>query len=618
MADSIGKQMLKNLRENPKLDLYLNVVFSAILLLYPLRHIRVGAEWWDTGYNYGNFTYMDHMDDMWLFSTYFGNAVGNLFTKLPLGNTMLGLNLYTSLVVSALALFAYWFFVKSIKLPPVIVFIGEFLAVSLCWCPTALLYNYLTYVLLAIGVVLLYYALMDEKRSRILFILAGICLGLNVFVRFSNLANMALIVAVWAMGIIRMEKPGKVVKQTLWCILGYVIGLGSGFTFISLQYGADAYIQGILRLLAMPAEASQYTIYSMVIYQFQNYLQNLIWLGYLAVFCILGMVVYQILPKSLNRIKNIGYVVCVFGGFYVLMCMNMFNMKYSTKMSAFQWAVMLLTATMIAGIYVIFHKKFSEQEKLLCGMSIIIIVITPLGSNNHLYSSINNLFLVAPVTLWMLYRFWKWLPKEAVTRKFRIAVYPIKAMFVCIFLMIMLQSTLFGWYYVFSEGNGGENLHTSIENNDILKGMLTDEERAGLLSEISSFVSENNLKGREVILYGDIPSMSYYLEMPFAISAWPDLASYNYLIMEEDLNRLQAEVDELGKELPVILMEKVPGTYATAGSAGLEALGNVNIEKMEADKKMLLLIDMIEKYDYKVFFENDKFVLFLTENGGKE
>ena len=146
-------------KDNAKLNKVLNVIFTLVLFLYPMRHILVGAEWSDTGYNYGNFTYMDKMDPMWMFSTYLGNALGSLFTHLPFGNTMIGLNVYTGLLVSILAIAGYWFFIKEVKLPGILVFIGEFLAISLCWCPTALLYNYLTYMFLGAGTVLLYYAL---------------------------------------------------------------------------------------------------------------------------------------------------------------------------------------------------------------------------------------------------------------------------------------------------------------------------------------------------------------------------------------------------------------------------------------------------------------------------
>ena len=602
-------------KNNAKLNKAMNIIFILILFLYPMRHVLVGAEWTDTGYNYGNFTYMDKMDPMWMFSTYLANTLGNLFTHLPFGNTMIGLNVYTGLMISILAVAGYLFFVKEVKLPSVIVFIGEFLAINFCWCPTALLYNYLTYLLLGAGVVLLYYALTREKKQSLFFVLAGICLGINVFVRFSNLANMALIVAVWAMGIIRKEKVAKVVQQTLWCVLGYVLGMGAVFGYISLRYGAGAYIQGVKRLLSMPAEASSYTITSMIVYQIRNYLQNVIWLGWLMGFVILGTIVYKVLPKSMKVIKNIGYTVCVFGGFYVLMCRNMFNMKYSTKLSVFQWAVFLLTATMIIGVIVIFSKKFTQKEKLLCGLGMIQIVITPLGSNNHLYSSINNLFFVLPFTLWMLWRFWKMLGEEVVVRNRKIPLFPLKSMMICVFCMIMLQGTMFGWTYVFSESDGGENLHTKIENNDILSGMRTSPDRAKVFAEISEYVSKEELKGREVILYGHIPAMSYYLEMPFAISSWPDLPSYNYSVMEADLQAVQERI-EAGEAAPVLLLEKVPGTFLAEGREGLEALGSTAsvADSLEADRKLALLKQMIEKYGYTVTFSNDKFVLFLAKD----
>ncbi len=604
--------MTLSFEKKQKIENILQVILPVLLFLYPLRHIRYGVGWTDTAYNYGNFAYMDHMDDMWLFSTYLGTALGNLFTRLPMGNTMLGLNLYTGLFISVLAVAGYFFFVKSVKLSPILTFVAEFIAINLCWCPTALLYNYLTYALLGAGAVLLYFALLDSRHSSLCFVLAGICLGTNVFVRFSNLTNMALIVAVWAMGIIGREKPGKVLKQTGLCILGYVIGLGVCFGLISLKYGADSYIEGILRLLSMPSEASDYSPIAMVMQQLRNYLQNLIWLGYLFGFVVLGTIVYQLLPKSWKWLKNIGYVGAVFCGFYFLWAIKMFNVEYNTYMSMFQWAVMLLTATLAAGLVVIFGKGFERQEKLLCGISIIVVLITPLGSNNHLYLAINNLFFILPFTLWLLCRFFKWLPAAWKVRRWEISLFPLKAMLVCIFFMIMLQTTLFGWNFVFLESGGGENFHTTVENNAILKGMYMEEERAESISEISAYVQENGLKGREVILYGQIPAMSFYLEMPFAISSWPDLPSYNYTVMESDLQKIESEKD---RELPAILMEKVQGTYARSGKEGLEALGygEEAAAILAADRKLLLLMDMIEKYDYKAAFENDKFVLFLAE-----
>ncbi len=75
-----------------------------ILAFYPLRHIYQGIDLWDTGYNYANFTYMglEHMDPMWLFSTWLSNATGHLLTRLPRGMSLVGMNFYTGLFASLL------------------------------------------------------------------------------------------------------------------------------------------------------------------------------------------------------------------------------------------------------------------------------------------------------------------------------------------------------------------------------------------------------------------------------------------------------------------------------------------------------------------------------------
>lgn len=582
------------------------IIFPLILLLYPLRHIRVGVEWWDTGYNYGNFVYMENMDPMWVFSTYLGTALGNLFTKLPFGNYMMGLNFYTGLTVSVLALMGYYFYTYKNRIPAWIVFLGEMLAISLCWCPTALLYNYLTYIFMAAGVMALYDALTTDKNR--FFVLAGIFLGINIFVRFPNLAEMALIVGVWAFGIIKKKKIGKVLQETGWCILGYAAGAGACLGYLALRYGLDEYVEAITRLLNMPSGASDYTVYSMIYGQVINYLENLKWLRYLLLIVIAGMLLFIVLPKKLERVKQIIYAGLVSGGFYYLYYREMYEMDYTSTRSVFHWAVFFLTATLTLGIVTILRKKASDEDKLQAGFCILIILITPLGSNNHLYSSINNLFLVAPFTLWMLFRFIKWLPAEVKLFKETITLssFPVKTMIVGMLAVLGMQSLFFGYTYVFVESKGGKNLNTKFENNDILKGMLTDSEHAQALDSISAFVTENDIQGKEVILYGWIPSMSYYLQMPFAISSWPDLPSYHFTVMENDLRDLAENIQEQNREIPFVLLDIEYGQAIDSEEKFAQLTEGMDQNKYE---KFTLLAEWIEQYHYYKIFENEKFIL---------
>ncbi len=87
-------------------------------------------------------------------------------------NTMLGMKIYTGLLVSLTALTGYRFF--RTKMPAWLAFAGEVAAIGLCWCPTVILYNYLTYFLFLLGCVFLFRGLAGCRNGCL--VLAGICL----------------------------------------------------------------------------------------------------------------------------------------------------------------------------------------------------------------------------------------------------------------------------------------------------------------------------------------------------------------------------------------------------------------------------------------------------------
>ena len=254
----------------------LEIFMMAVLILYPLRHVNMGGDLWDVGYNYGNFTYPGIMQigKMWFFSIYLANGLGHLLTLLPFGNTLIGLNVYTGLFISIPAVMGYLFFTRVLKVPQLLAFAGEIIAISMCWCPTALLYNYLTYVLLTGCMILLYQGF--TKKKAWMLVLAGACLGLNVFVRFSNLPEMGLILAVWLYAFFETcEESGKekgwigkgfgnAGKYTLFCLAGYLGAVLIIGGWIAIRYGIGEYVGGIQLLFAMTDVAADYKPNSMI------------------------------------------------------------------------------------------------------------------------------------------------------------------------------------------------------------------------------------------------------------------------------------------------------------------------------------------------------------------
>ena len=605
----------QNERRQKVMDIMNRVVFPLILLLYPLRHINIGLDLGDTGYSYGNFVYMgmDHMDPMWLFSTYLANAVGWLLTHLPFGDTLLGMNFYTAFMAAALALMGYLFCTKKLGIPSWIAFLGEFAALNLCWCPTAVLYNYVTYILFLAGCICLYLGLKHD-RNRML-VIAGICLGTNVMVRFSNLAEAGMIAAVWAFAFICRRSFKKTAAQTGWCMLGYFGALGVWLSFIAVRYGLAQYVEGIGRLFGMTDTATDYTPVSMVLGMFQLYIENLYWFIRLCVIVAAGFVGFAVLPRKLVKLKKVGFMGIIALTVYWLYRNGFCKVDFYEYDSMLRPGVLFLMLAICIGIIEIFRPGASREDKLLSGIVILIILITPLGSNNKLFPILNNLFLAGPYVFWMVWRFCR-NAKEFSRKAGRIELllhpFPVKAMAVMLLGIMLVQGIGFGANFVFVESHGARETYAKVENNEVLKGIRMNIERAEWMEEISDYVNEQGLKGKEVVLYGNVPSLTYYLSMPSAFNSWCDLRSFSLEAMRDNMEQLAEEV-ESGEEPPVVILEMKYGTYLLTQNEQEETGANdetgVVNEEVVLKRKFELIQDFMEKYQYEVTFSNEKFVV---------
>ena len=132
-----------------------------------------------------------------------------------------------------------------------------------------------------------------------------------------------------------------------------------------------------------------------------------------------------------------------------------------------------------------------------------------------------------------------------------------------------------------------------MENNPVLQGIYMSPERAQWMSEITEYVEGAGLEGREVLLYGKIPALAYYLNMPPAFNCWMDLSTYSLSAMKEDMAELEAEI-EAGSQMPVVIFEQKFSDYE-------------NMAK--EDPKLELIRSFMDKYEYGLTFRNDKFLV---------
>lgn len=562
-------------------------IFPLILLWYPLIKINQGVDVSDSTYSLGNYLFFPEMKGMWVVSTYLSNVIGWLMVKLPFADRLLVMNLYTGLLISALVLFLYFFMRKW--MPEWIIFIGEIIAIGFLWIPTGILYNYLTYGFLAVGALLLYKGLVEEKDR--LLIAAGVILGLNVWIRVSNLTEMALVVCVWYHCHIRRERIQNfwqtLLRKTGRCIAGYAVGAIVPLIAILLQYGLSGIMDMVAGLTQVQNVDDSYTIFSMIGAAIDAYVRTGKWAAFIVAGMVLGLAMFMVKKESFIPVKKAVYIAGILVLIRFFWGRGMFSFRYYEDYSSmYEWGMIGLYLALAACIYLFVAKGVSSSEKLWGMLSLVILCITPLGSNNYTYQNLNNLFLTAPITV---YAFVKWFRRRYPAEK-KVLLFPSKAMVSALALMILIQSVGFHLVFVFRDGMDGTKRNTMIMEPKAVAGMKTTKINAKALSGLLVYMekehdADNSETEIRAVYFGDCPGLAYLLGKPAAIdTTWPDLASYSLTQFEDSLASLE--------DRPVIIIRNV------------ESDNKVWIAKKE------VLQDYMSAKHYESAYENEGYTVY--------
>ncbi len=559
-------------------------LFPLILIFYPLVGVSQGLDITDTTYGLSNYEFLPVIDPMWGLSTFLANVTGRAIMKLPFAGTMLGMGVYCSFIISLITIVAYYCLQKW--MPGWMIFIGEFISISLCWCPRVILYNYLTYLFFTLGLLCLLLGVFEWERQTLFLVLAGICLGLNVMVRFPNIVETGLILVLWFYQIVTKGKFLETVKKTLSCIGGFLIGIAFPLLMICGMYGPTAYFNMIASLFGMTEGASDYTasgMISSILSAYGTTLRDMV----IMVPCVAaGVIMFNLIPGRYVIVKKLLYV----AGLLVLVryyfAGGVFTRNYSYYDSMFQAAMMfVIIAIILAVIGSTGILNGSRQEQTLAFAVLIVILITPIGSNNYTFPVINNLFFVAPVTLWLLRRL-----------MFRLGDsdhhFPWQAMVTMVIIVVMIQGALFHSHFAFLDGDDGKkrDSHSMISK---VSSMATTSYNADTLNELYVALEGLNASDKKAVFFGAVPGLSYIFDIEPAINTvWPDLDSYSTSKFSDELSKISVS----GDDLPIVIIGHNLPEYA-------------NIEA-----KRDVLMDYIGSNDYNKVFESDRFTVYAIGN----
>lgn len=563
------------------------VIYPLALIILPVMNYNQGVDVSDSTYSLGNYLFADGLDGMWMMSTYLSNLFGKMLLKLPGATSLRIANIYTGLLLGAIGLMIY--LILKTDFDARYVFLGEFAAISFCWIPTGILYNYLSYFVMAAGALALYKGIMKDSKKYLF--LAGILLGMNVFVRIPNITQMALIVALWFACFVQKK---NVVKPTLVCIGGYAVGVGLPAGILVAKYKIEGILDMISGLSGITSTDETYTPLSMITGPIKAYIKSFRWIALVILVVACGVIMFKVLPKKMTAIKVIVYVAVIALMVRFFWGRGMFSFRYyEDYTSIYEWVVMVLLFSIAVDIYVIAKAvlertndiatgRIKKSEYVMAVISLVVIFIAPLGSNNNLYQNMNNMFLVMPFTVYMLFKI-----IVAAWKKKDYTSIPVAVMLYILMSIVLIQGFGFSLNFVFRDGMRGEIRDTQITGIASLEGMYTNEDNAVTIMELSQFMDKQDYNS--VILFGDCPGLTYILDKPSALfSSWIDLDSNSSEQIAGELN----ELTNSKENIPVIVR-------------------NFQGTAIAYEEKKNLINDYIDKGAYTLAFENNQYKVYM-------
>ncbi len=578
-------------------------IYVLILLLFPLIGCNKGVSVLDDTCSIANYMNMDSLSDFWKYGYYYALLLGRAIMHLPFGTHLVAINIYSSLFVGITAVTAYLFCRKLMK--DYFAFFGVFLALTMTWCPNVILYNYMTYFFFLLGVICLFLAVRTEQKKY--YVIAGIVLAQSVFVRFPNVLEAALILAVWFYYFIAKRKFRDALEVTGLCVAGYVIGLAVGCILMMICGDSPRdYMNMIRDVFTLSENASGYSLTDMIREIMGAYWHPrfflLVMTGVTAASGFAFLIVGKLtagkdrLQKNLMLAGKIVYGAVCLLMFYWFHRRGLFFFDYNSYGSFKIIADMMLVILWCVAVYTVVNGKVAKEIRFYAAMMVIQLLITPLGSNNGTYPIINNLFLLAPFLIfaWMDY-------VSGAGRLFgaRCARKPAVTVMSTVFLFVLLcQALNFRLTFTFQDGNDGEVLDTQVQGIACLEGMYTSKGRAAELQGLAECIDSVTEETDELIVYGQAPGLFYLLDRrPATEALWLDLETNSLQSLHEDL--------------------EVIGTYENERMPYVILGNGLTLDKMleagtdsEDGRKQDLLGDFLTEKEYVVIYQTGTYVVY--------
>lgn len=351
------------------------------------------------------------------------------------------------------------------------------------------------------------YSGLTEDHDKYIFI-AGIFLGLNIFIRFPNLLGIFFIVLIIFYGYITKQKIERYFRQSFILLLGYFIAI---VLVVSLMYTLghlEIYFSSVKSMLSSSEGHGFYLL-------IQNFFRDQFFAflyGSILFSIFFFLLVYIEYATKYLLVKKVNYILIPMGLIGLLFYLNHPQLTNHHFIHRSFYGLVYLSLLVVA------LKSISSNRKLslLALLSFFIIELIPLGSNTRLTQAIYGLYLAVPLIFVYLW----WLSKVTLG-KFEVSKESVKQSAIEIIGSLLIYSLIVINFFHANGESRRWTMHYPIKC-DSLQYIFVSKEKAATLNELIEQLNKYEKNYQYLLAYEMISTVFYLTTLkPFLVNLYP-------------------------------------------------------------------------------------------------
>ncbi len=454
-------------------------------------------------------------------------------------------------------------------------------------------YYIFTTLLFLFSLLFLYRGLTTNKLF--MFFIAGVAVGLNIFIRLPNLLGifLFLVIVYYELATGRFQYRQTLKKIAIF-VSGCLFAVVSTLLFMKMIGHYDLYVDTIAFIFGLTGEGSSgHGSVKLLRLFMQGHYKAIKHGGFL--FIILSLILLSgkyWADKKLNKLVIL--VLSVLLAFLIIQYSHINILNYYCVYSG-------IIGLLYGSLLWIAYKKFKESPEFgaIAFASFLIMEMIPLGSQAYKYQIIYGMYLAIPVVLIYLYSL-----EKIRFGHFNISEKSIRALRSTITVSIMAFAMIVMNYY--RAPNGETKRWTMFYGVDHphLRGVIMTKERAETLNELIVALNKYQKEFSYILTYEQISTVAYLSDLqPYINSTYP-------LFWTDDKVEKELKLASLKKTLPMVVRAK-SDTTVKGWPKNYQPIDKTN--KTES-KVRAVLKDFLKRNGYKIVWKNKNFEILTPKN----